>query len=294
MQWNVLARPYTKYLPQLHRSGDAVESAAQTSARYAAAAAEILAQQADVVCLQEVEEAFFGAEYNGQAAALLEAYSTHKEITRNVVGTVVLVRKASHLRPVGQATAVEGGPGTGGDSKSCVAVRLEDEVGRAVVVVSAHLAFQPAKRHEHMARAQAMLAGRGGGGGGGEGGSGSAGEGEGGDEGCVAQQLVFCGDFNTPPDALPELTREAFFTANGLELVAPADFAVTGCGSSEKRPKVCIDYIYASPGLGAVDGSAKVGGEVGFPYAETGSPAEITSASDHSWVCAAFTFSGGL
>jgi len=268
MQWNVLARPYTKYMTSLHRSGCTVETLEQTHARYTSASATILERMPDIVCLQEVEENFFEADWNTHASVLLENYNTYKKILQGSGGTTVLVSKSCPFQVCGE-TKVGGERATGGSSKSTVCVRLKNSGGDAVVVLSSHLSFKPAQRQEHMEHLQTAL---------------------GVNDGY--ERVVFCGDFNTCPEDLPEFVTNSFFANRNMTLVAPENYALTGCGTNNSQPRKCIDYIYVS-GLNVVEGSVEVGGEPRFPYAhekEEVSPAEVVTPSDHCWLSIRLTF----
>eukprot|EP00592_Proboscia_alata_P029369 CAMPEP_0194444972 /NCGR_PEP_ID=MMETSP0176-20130528/127589_1 /TAXON_ID=216777 /ORGANISM="Proboscia alata, Strain PI-D3" /LENGTH=226 /DNA_ID=CAMNT_0039271449 /DNA_START=17 /DNA_END=698 /DNA_ORIENTATION=- len=187
-----------------------------------------------VVCLQEVEENFFEADWNTHASVLLENYNTYKKILQGSGGTTVLVIKSCPFQVCGE-TKVGGERATGGSSKSTVCVRLKNSGGDAVVVLSSHLSFKPAQRQEHMEHLQTAL---------------------GVNDGY--ERVVFCGDFNTCPEDLPEFVTNSFFAnrnmtlsnsffANrNMKLVAPENYALTGCGTNNSQPRKCIDYIYVS------------------------------------------------
>lgn len=91
--FNILARDYTKDDFDLGNDGETIE---QTRSRYSEVTKQILQTSPDVVCLQEVEDEFFG-EINPSSRFLLKHYRVlrydHKDIAPHPA-TCILVKKA--------------------------------------------------------------------------------------------------------------------------------------------------------------------------------------------------------
>ena len=275
LQWNVLARPYTKQnheapkCIQGHRNPDSVvETQAQTTARYGLATAAILAQKPDAVLLQELEAAFFKEEINRDAVQLLAQYDMHStNVEDGTAGTAVLLRKGGGFEWTGVTRRAGATEETGGTSKSATAALVsiscvDDPVGTSCWLVSTH--FTPLKYNREGVRthlgllAELLRA----------------------DTAADAPpppRVVIGGDFNAEPHELAELQGSSCL--GGYSRVSP--LGDTGLSSNFSKSET-IDHILLSPGWRVV--GAAIEKKPCSPYASEGpAPAAVVGASDHVW-----------
>ena len=228
--WNVLATPHTHYNSAFHGQPGA-ESLAARNNRYARNHALLLRVGADILCLQEADEAF---------VSLLQPTYTilqHK-VNRNREGCALLVRGdgAAGAVTVTRATSVDLGGG-----KSAVFMHFAAAPGGVGVwLATAHLAGgQPAlaTRTAQLQAVQAAVA---------------AASGAGGDA-----ALILCGDLN---DTSPEAMEAG--VAKGARLSrAPGDVESASGLSADFSTAVRIDHVLQNAAA-----QGRVGG-VQLPYA---------------------------
>jgi endonuclease/exonuclease/phosphatase family metal-dependent hydrolase len=313
MQYNILARDFTVHFDHLHLSTDkpvdqkrTKESEEQTSQRYSIVANEIIAQAPDVACLQEVDTHFFdtsSGSLNPNATNIVAQYNIYHENSEGGVGTAVIIRKTSSVAVCEDVGVIKipGGSHFGGGSKSAVAVPIRWPSGM-LWVVSGHLNWRPEGRLLHMQEIEKQVKGK--------------------IQACLASavscptELVFSGDFNTTPEALPATIDQSFLSSSrmNMNLLAPEDITQNLTGAGNKEPPdvlpEMIDYIFGTQGVAVVEGSVviqptpKGDGTSStctpclehpprYPYDvysnETSSPSAITHGSDHSWVTVSVT-----
>ena len=291
LQWNVLARPYTKYnwgggrpaphdSVQGHCNAEAMESPAQTAARYALSVAELLEQAPDAAMLQEVEPAYFDPSVNPSAEVLLESYVPYRcfgGFAADQPGVAVLLRKGGALRkaPEMELARIPGDGCTGGPSKGSVLVPVQSVAGGGVVWIgSIHLTppkFNIDKARHHLQRTLAAIVHP--------------------PDQCAGATVLLAGDFNALPDEVDALLADPTVAPlHTLKRLPLGDGCSTGL-SSDFSAHECIDHALFSDGLSAVslvDGTealSMVEKVPASPYAASeGEPAEVVGASDHVWI----------
>lgn len=292
LQWNVLARPYTKYnwgggrpaphdSVQGHCNTDPTESPAQTAARYALSIAGLLEQAPDAAMLQEVEPAYFDPSVNPSAEALLARYVPYRcfgGAAADQPGVVVLLRKGGAVckAPGIELVKVPGNGSTGGPSKGSILVPVTSAAGGGGVVWigSVHLTppkFNFDKARHHLQRTLAAVVHP--------------------PDQCAGATVLLAGDFNALPVELDALLADATLAPmHTLKRLPLSDGVSTGL-SSDFSGHEDIDHALLSDGLSAIplgDGTevlSIVEKVPASPYAASGGePAEVVGASDHVWI----------
>mmetsp|Transcript_39559 Transcript_39559/g.93144 ORF Transcript_39559/g.93144 Transcript_39559/m.93144 type:complete len:312 (-) Transcript_39559:24-959(-) len=253
MSWNVLARQYTKYNGQHHRATSRLEEKSQTHMRYTLAGEAILANNNEVVLLQECEEAFFESEWNAAAERLLQKYDIYACREGSGPGVAILIKKGGLAKPLAaEAHRLGGTDSTGGPSKlaAVLPIRFGD---KDIQVVTVHFTWDGAskKRIDH-----ANLIGS------------SLGD----------SSIIMAGDFNCEPGkSLQELEEKTFLgKLQRAKLQNDAPTGLTGDFSGE----VAIDHVYTTSDLNVTWAIAQ--GAPQSPWGGSKSrPAKVSRASDH-------------
>jgi endonuclease/exonuclease/phosphatase family metal-dependent hydrolase len=266
---NVLARRFTKHFKNAHGhvDDDGLEAEWQTKQRYSLGAASILAERADVVCLQECGGDFFQSSWNEHSQQIAADFSIYQCYGRGKgPGTALLLRKAGRLKKIpSEAVHRVGGDGSTGDSsKKAICVPLENAgTGFQVWVVSTHFTMAEKERLHHITLIGDAI-GK-----------------------SSIQDCVLVGDFNANPRGLAALRTQTWLgtlnrvnTGEGFNTVINKDM----------RTSACVDHICISKGLAAT--------AVGVEKTPPSSPyslshdvvndggAVIRGASDHCWIMA--------
>jgi len=278
LTWNVLAAEFTMFNKELpgcvqgHRNPDGkLETSSQTSARYALAAAVLLARGPDAVLLQELSVDFFDPDINPKAPALLERYmmahaTNSPSVGDDGPGTAVLLRKGGPLTATGVAFSVGANSECGGTSKSAsgVLVRVGSR-GAPCWLASVHAAplkYKPEAVRTHLALLGEQLRQR---------------------LPTAPPRIFIGGDLNADVDEVATLQNEYPGPLGSLHrLLAPGD---TGLSANFSAP-CCIDHLFISPGLRLV-GAVELERTPSSPYGEGGGPgpAPVHFPSDHVWQC---------
>jgi len=286
LQWNILARPFTKYNDQARRpvkpnvedpmyqghgnglSEGGLETLEQTSKRYALASRTLKAQAPDAVLLQECDPAFFDPAINHAAADIQQMFSVHSSFGSDreaSPGTAVLLKKPEAggqlLKDPQFSTKVIGGDkSTGGSSKSATMVPVILDGGNAsdpIWLVSIHVA--PLRNAEAAAKRHITMVEN---------------------ELSELSRFVLAGDFNANPS---EIASTGTLLSKLRRVAVSPEVEASGSVTSwhsEQGQQPLIDHCFISSDLGILRQATveKV------PHSPYGSDGSVKGASDHIWL----------